>query len=265
MSLRISRRAATFGAALLPMLGHAASGDGALLACIAGGIRSPKNVARDRYRHPLEVLRFFGLRADQAVLEIEPGGGYWTEILAPFLKARGKYTAAVPMAGAELPGVRRFLAKLQADPTNYGAVAITPLADDEPLAPPGSQDLILSFRNLHDWMADGTAAAKLSAVHAALKRGGVFGLEDHRANPDAPQDPLAKSGYVREDYAKNLIRSAGFRLAGESPIGDNPLDTKDYPKGVWTLPPVLAAGPADRAKYLAIGESDRWTMKFRKV
>jgi len=265
LSLKISRRAVTLSALLLPMRGHAAAGDPSLRACIASAIRSPKNIARDRYRHPLEILSFFGLQPDQTVLEIEPGAGYWTEILAPFLKVRGHYTAAVPMAGAELPAARRFLAKLQADPANYAAVAVAPLTDGVALAPPGSQDLILSFRNLHDWMADGTATAKLSAVHAALKPGGVFGLEDHRANPDLPQDPLAKSGYVREDYAKNLIRSAGFRLAGESPIGDNPLDTKDYPKGVWTLPPVLAAGPTDRAKYLAIGESDRWTMKFRKV
>jgi predicted methyltransferase len=113
-------------------------------------------------------------------------------------------------------------------------------------------------------MADGTASAKLALIHAALKPGGAFGIEDHRGLTNAPQDPRAKSGYVREDYAKALITQAGFHLAAESPIGNNPRDTKDYPKGVWTLPPTLAMGEENRAKYIAIGESDRWTLKFIK-
>jgi len=143
-------------------------------------------------------------------------------------------------------------------------VIVTGLTDGIPIAAPNSTDLILSFRNLHDWMADGTAAQKLALIHAAPKPGGVFGIEDHRGLTTAPQDPRAKTGYVREDYAKAFIAAAGFHLAAESPIGDNPRDTKIYPKGVWTLPPTLALGQVDRAKYLAIGESDRWTLKFIK-
>jgi predicted methyltransferase len=157
------------------------------------------------------------------------------------------------------------LRKLLDDPADYGAVVVSGFADGVPIAPANSVDLVLSFRNLHDWMADGTAAQKLGLIHAVLKPGGVFGIEDHRGLTSAPQDERAKSGYVREDYAKALIARAGFRLAGESPVGNNPRDTKDYPKGVWTLPPSLAMGAVDRAKYLAIGESDRWTLKFVKL
>ncbi len=235
-----------------------------LAACIAGPWRSARNVARDRYRHPAAVLGFFGVTARRRVLEIEPGGGYWTEILAPYLKRQGRYIAALPSAGAEARAAdQRFLAKLAANPGLYGEVEVTGL-DVPPLRAAGSVDMVLSFRNLHDWMADGTAAAKLAAVHAVLRPGGVFGIEDHRAAATAPQDPRATSGYVREDYAAGLIERAGFRLTGRSEVGANPRDTKDYPKGVWTLPPSLAAGAADRARYLAIGESDRWTMRFVK-
>ncbi len=161
-------------------------------------------------------------------------------------------------------GERAFLQTLTSDPADYGDVIVTSLADGVALAPDGSADLVLSFRNLHDWMADGTVAAKLALIRAALKPGGVFGIEDHRGVADRPQDPKAKSGYVREDYAVRLIEQAGFRLVARSRIGDNPKDTKNYPKGVWTLPPVLAMGAVERAKYLAIGESDRWTCKFVK-
>jgi predicted methyltransferase len=210
------------------------------------------------------MLEFFGLRDNLAVLEIQPGGGYWTEILAPYLDAHGTYRVAVPPAPAPEQAMRAaYLKKLQSNPA-YGHVLVTDWTDTTPLAPPDSQDLILSFRNLHDWMADGSAGAKLAAIYAALKPGGVFGIEDHRGLTTIPQDPRAKSGYVREDYAKALIEHAGFHLAAETAIGNNPRDTKDYPKGVWTLPPTLALGTVDRAKYLAIGESDRWTMKFTK-
>jgi predicted methyltransferase len=234
-----------------------------LAAAIAGPWRSAGNVARDRYRHPAAVLGFFGVTATQSVLEIEPGGGYWTEILAPYLKAAGRYVAAVPLSGADVKGAQKFLAKLAASPGLYGEVEVTGLGDGA-LGAPASVDMVLSFRNLHDWMADGTATEKLAAIYAVLRPGGVFGIEDHRAAATAPQDPRAKSGYVRQDYAVGLMTEAGFRLAGRSEVGANPKDTKDYPKGVWTLPPTLAAGAVDRAKYLAIGESDRWTMRFVK-
>ena len=234
--------------------------DPALLAAIASPTRSPFNVARDQYRHPAEALTFFGLRDDQTVLEIEPGRGYWTEILAPYLKAHGRYIAAVPPAGA-----KALLGRLRSDPADYGEVTVTGFGGRAAMAPAGSANLVLSFRNLHDWMADGSVAATMRAIHVVLKSGGVLGMEDHRGLSTRPQDPRAKSGYVREDYARTLMESFGFRLVGVSQIGDNPRDTKDYPKGVWTLPPVLALGAADRAKYLAIGESDRWTMKFMKT
>lgn len=242
--------------------------DAKLAAAISSPTRSAANVARDRYRHPAAMLAFFGLRDNLSVVEIEPGAGYWTEILAPYLKAHGTYRVAIPPppAGAKraAQALAAYLSKLKKDPADYGKVIVSSFTDNAPIAPPNSVDLILSFRNLHDWMADGTAAVKLAAIYAALKPGGTFGIEDHRALTTLPQDPLAKSGYVREDYAIALIEKAGFKLAGESQIGDNPRDTKNYPKGVWTLPPVLAMGAVDRAKYLAIGESDRWTLKFIK-
>jgi predicted methyltransferase len=233
-----------------------------LAAAIANPGRSPRNIARDRYRHPAAMLAFFGLRATQSVLEIQPGGGYWTEILAPYLAPSGSYTAAVPPPPSpEWAGFLKFLAAASA---RYNDVRVTALSDTAPLGPPGSVDLVLSCRNLHDWMADGTAQTKLRAIYAVLKPGGVLGMEDHRGLPTQPQDPRARSGYVREDDAKTLIETAGFRLVATSQIGDNPRDLKNYPAGVWTLPPVLRLGAVDRAKYLAIGESDRWTMKFVK-
>jgi len=242
--------------------------DAVLAAAVAGAIRSAGNVARDRYRHPAEGLAFFGLRPGLSVVEIQPGAGYWTEILAPYLRGRGRYTVAIPPIPPgetrEAAAISRYLQKLLDDPRDYGEVVVSGFTDGIPIAPADSADLVLSFRNLHDWMADGSVTAKLALIYDVLKPGGVFGIEDHRGLTSAPQDPRAKSGYVREDYAKALIAQAGFKLAGESPIGDNPRDTKDYPKGVWTLPPTLAMGAVDRAKYLAIGESDRWTLKFAK-
>ena len=273
MRKSLSRRqfAATVSAAAIAAAaagGSAWAAEESLADIIAGPQRSPANVARDRYRRPAQALAFFGLRDDLSVLEIDPGGGYWTEILAPYLKARGQYRAAIPPppvnSARELAARAGFLAKLRDNQACYGRVQVSVFSDNAPLAAPDSIDLILSFRNLHDWMANGTAAEKLAAIYAALKPGGVFGIEDHRGLATQLQDPRAKSGYVREDYAIALIEHAGFKLAGESPIGDNPRDTKTYPKGVWTLPPVLAMGETDRAKYLAIGESDRWTLKFIK-
>jgi predicted methyltransferase len=239
-----------------------------LAAAIASPTRSAFNIARDRYRHPAAVLAFFGLRDNLSVVEIEPGAGYWTEILAPYLQAHGTYRVAMPPPPSDEPRLAAadaaFIRKLENDPADYGNVIVTGFSDAAPIAPPGTVDLVLSFRNLHDWMADGTASAKLAAIYAALKPGGVFGIEDHRGLTNQKQDPRAKSGYVREDYAIALIKAAGFNLTGVSQLGDNPRDTKNYPKGVWTLPPVLRMGAVDRAKYLAIGESDSWTLKFNK-
>jgi predicted methyltransferase len=263
--------AAAFGAvttSVIRLKSANAATDPKLLAAIDSPTRSPANVKRDRYRHPAEVLTFFGLRDNQSVVEIEPGAGYWTEILAPYLKAHGSYRVAIPPVPAgnkkEAAGMAAFIRKLAADPAAYGKVIVTGFGANTPIAAPNSIDLVLSFRNLHDWMAAGTASPHLGAIYATIKAGGVLGIEDHRGLTTQPQDPLAKSGYVREDYAIALIEKSGFKLAGSAAVGDNPRDTKNYPKGVWTLPPVLAMGSVDRAKYLAIGESDRWTLKFTK-
>ncbi|HVJ42105.1 MAG TPA: methyltransferase [Dongiaceae bacterium] len=244
--------------------------DPRLQTLVNGPQRSDKNRVRDIYRHPAETLTFFGLRDDQTVVEIEPGSGaWWTEILAPYLRDRGRYYAAGPadddMSTVAVSSRKGFAAKLAGNPALYDKVAVTQFDGDRfDIAPAGTADMVLSFRNLHDWMADGTAEPSLRAFYRALKPGGVFGLEDHRGRPDLPQDPKAASGYVRQDYAVALVEKAGFKLAGSSEIDANPKDTKDYPAGVWTLPPTLRLKDQDRAKYLAIGESDRFLLKFVK-
>jgi predicted methyltransferase len=259
-----SRRAFLAASTAALTLPGAALADTALDAAIASPIRGPANIARDRYRHPAALLEFFGLAPTQSVLEIQPGGGYWTEILAPYLKPHGCYTAAVPdLTPEEQALAATFRKKLAADPADFSAVRIVPLGHGT-LGAANSYGLILSFRNLHDWMAEGRTAQLLASIYTALKPGGVFGIEDHRAPASAPQDPTAKNGYVRQDYAIRLIESAGFKFLASAEIGANPRDTKNYPGGVWSLPPVLRQGTVDRAKYLAIGESDRWTLKFTK-
>ncbi len=229
---------------------------------IAGPQRTPAFQARDRYRHPLQGLKFFGLRPDMSVVEIWPSGGWWTEILAPYLRARGKYYAAIqpPFHDAA------FHDKLAAAPQYYDHVIVTEAGppDRWRIAPPGSVDLVLTFRNVHNWLADGYAKEMFAAMYRALKPGGVLGLVEHRAAPGTTRADWVKTGYVSEDYVIGLAREAGFRLVAKSEINANPKDTKNYPKGVWTLPPTLAMGRKDRARYLAIGESDRMTLKFVK-
>jgi predicted methyltransferase len=241
----------------------AQAADRRLAAAIASPSRTARNVARDHFRHPYDTLRFFGLRRGRTVLEILPSGGYWTEILSPYLSAKGRYIAAIPMSGTlpEQVHERVSFQQLQAsDPKRYGKITVVAFDPPYALVPPGSVDLVLSFRNLHNWMKRGTADQIIAAFYRALKPGGVLGIEDHRGGTDKPQDPQAADGYVREDYAIALIE----KLAAKSEIGANPKDTRDYPAGVWTLPPTLKLGDQDRAKYLAIGESDRFTLKFIK-
>ncbi|HVJ31724.1 MAG TPA: methyltransferase [Terriglobia bacterium] len=242
--------------------------DPRLQSLVAGPQRSDKNRARDIYRHPAETLAFFGLKPDQTVVEIEPGSaGWWTEILAPYLRDRGLYYAAGPAeddtSAAALSSRKGLAAKLAGDPALYDKVIVTQFDGERfDVAPAGTADMVLTFRNLHDWMADGSAVQSLHAFYRALKPGGVLGIEDHRGRTDRPQDPKAASGYVREDYAISLVEGAGFKLAATSEIDANPKDIKDYPAGVWTLPPTLRLKDQDRAKYLAIGESDRFLLKF---
>ncbi|MGH6845035.1 MAG: class I SAM-dependent methyltransferase [Methylocella sp.] len=236
--------------------------DPALAAIIAGPQRSDANKARDRYRHPLEVLTFFGVKADSNVIEIVPGkAGYWVEILAPYLKDRGRYTASGD-AGRDIAPLK---ARIAAGPELYGKTTITEFTGgDQEIAPPGSADFVLTFRNIHNWMRAGTADTAFQAFYKALKPGGILGVEEHRGRPDQPQDPQAKSGYVRQDFAIALAEKAGFKLLGASEINANPKDTKDYPDGVWTLPPTYRLKDQDRDKYSAIGESDRFVLKFAK-
>lgn len=233
-----------------------------LKAAVAGPQRSAKNRARDRYRHPVQTLMFFGIKPDMTVVEIWPGAGWYTEILAPYLKDRGKLYEAVPPG----PGEKRFRAKLAADPAVYGKVTVTELRPPEKteIAPPGSADMVLTFRNVHDWAAKGNAEAYFQAMYRALKPGGILGVVDHKARVDLPYDPRARSGYIRESEVIGLARKAGFRLLGQSNINVNPKDDTQHPAGVWTLPPTLRLGQKDRAKYLAIGESTRMTLKFVK-
>lgn len=231
--------------------------------------RSPANVARDPYRHPRETIEFFGIRADSVVVEILPGSaGYYMEILAPLLAEKGRYVAASRDASAApqyLADHAKLLARLEAQPKLYGKVAVTQFnADRHEIAPPGSADFVLTFRNLHNWIERGEADAALRAFHRALKPGGILGVVDHRGRADLSQEAQMKSGYVREDYAIALIEKAGFRLAGRSEANANPKDSKDHPAGVWTLPPTWRLKDQDRAKYQAIGESDRFTLRFER-
>ena len=260
------------GILLLGLLGARALADVAsdkLDRLIAGPQRSEPNRIRDPYRHPRETLAFFGLRDDMTVVEIWPGGGaWWTEILAPYLADHGRLYEALPDAASSSEarnGDAAFAAKVAAAPAVYGKVIVTTLSTgSEEIAPAGTADLVVTFRNLHDWVPRGTAEAELGAMYRALKPGGVLGIEDHRAANDQPQDPEAKSGYLREDYTIALVERAGFKFIAKSEINANPKDTKDYPAGVWTLPPTLRLKDQDRDKYVAIGESDRFTMKFVK-
>jgi predicted methyltransferase len=241
--------------------------DSALDAAIASPLRDAKAAARDAARHPAEVLRFFQLSAGQHVVELWPGSGYWTEILAPYLAAQGHYTAVLaPKSDADFgPAIRAWRARIALHPEHFGTITETRLdATHFEIAPPDSADLVLTFRNLHNWMEGGYAPQALAACFKALKPGGIFGIEEHRGRDDKPQDPKGESGYVRQDYAIALIKAAGFELLDSSEINANPRDTKDWPEGVWTLPPTLTLGEKDRAKYLAIGEADNFVLKFRK-
>jgi predicted methyltransferase len=271
----LGRLAASIAATLLlfsaPMASLAEGADSAALqALVAGGQRSDANRARDKYRHPFEVLAFFGVADNSSVIEILPGAsGYWTEILAPYLKAHGRYIAANGDKDSPSSEVQKdnagFAAKIAADPNDYDKVEVAEFHPGvKDLAPAGTADFVLTFRNIHNWMAAGTADQAFAAFFKALKPGGILGVEEHRASADQPQDPLAKSGYVRQDYAVALAEKAGFKLLGASEVNANPKDTKDYPAGVWTLPPTYRLKDQDREKYAAIGESDRFVLKFVK-
>ena len=251
---------------------HGASGavDPALQAVIDGEHRSVVHKARDQYRHPGETLTWLGLKSHMTVVEITPGRGWYTEILAPYLKDNGTFYAAGYDRESDRVYMRNLNKMLDEMLTSnldvYGTPTITELAPPHKtvIAPEGSADMVLTFRNVHNWMSAGTADGVFSAMYTALKPGGILGVVEHRGDPGTPQDPQARSGYVTEEAAIQMVEKAGFKRVAKSEVNANPKDTKDHPEGVWTLLPRLRLGQVDQEKYLAIGESDRMTLKFMK-
>jgi len=242
---------------------------GSLDRILAGNHRSEQNRARDVYRHPKETLLFFGVRPESHVVEVWPAGGWYTEVLAPLVREKGRYYAASFAPDPDSPYINRvaaeYRAKLASRPELYDKVVVTAFSRaGAEIAPAGSADLVLTFRNLHSWLEEGWAPESIALMYKALKPGGVLGVVDHRARAGAPVEPTARNGYVDETYAIKLIEAQGFKLAAKSEINANPRDTKDYEQGVWTLPPTYRLGDKDREKYAAIGESDRFTLKFVK-
>ena len=237
---------------------------------IVGNHRSEANIARNEFRNPVETLAFFGLRPDMTVIEIHPAGGWYTEIIAPYLRDQGRYYAAHFSPNSTAANQRRnlyaFEEKMVADPQRYSHVTIRHLLPpgEIAIAPPESADLAMTFRNVHNWIMAGLEHEFFEAFYAALKPGGVLGVVEHRALADAGMEVMETSGYVTEAYVKEIAAAAGFEFAGSSEINANPKDPTIHPEGVWTLPPSYRLGDTDREKYAAIGESDRMTLKFVK-
>ena len=239
------------------------------LAKLANGEhRSADNIARNEWRHPVETLEFFDVAKGKTVVEIWPGGGWYTEILAPYLKDDGRYVAAHWDRESDMEFIRkavdRYMEKLAEYPDLYGNTEVVALMypDKMEFMPENSADVVLTFRNIHNWMGRDFADDMFRAMYRVLKPGGTLGVVEHRGNPDVPQDPKGASGYVNEDVAIAMAEAAGFKFVAKSEINANPKDTKDYEKGVWTLPPTMRAG--DQPEYREIGESDRFTLKFTK-
>lgn len=237
----------------------------AIASAVAADSRTAANIARDTYRHPSETLTFFGVKPGDTVVELWPGGGWYTEILAPLAKAgKGTLYAAAPWDR----GLNRIKQWKESAPSVYGAVKLAefPSAGANPKVPDNSADAVLTFRNVHNWRFGGTdqVATNFSQIYAMLKPGGTLGIVEHRLPEDMNSALEEKSGYMKRSSIMAYAEAAGFKLAGESDVNANAKDTHDYPKGVWTLPPSLAEGDSDRAKFVAIGESDRMTLKFVK-
>lgn len=236
---------------------------------VNSGYRTPANKERDQYRHPVETLNFFGIKPDMTVVEISPGAGWYLEILAPFLAKNGHYIAAAPPSTPENTYMAELNAKvsawLKSFPEVEKTVKFTAFAPPKQvtIAEPDSADMVLTFRNVHNWMSRDAAAQSFKAFFKALKPGGVLGVVEHRANANS-KDLKGKTGYVTEAQVIRYATQAGFVLDEKSEINANAKDTKDHPEGVWTLPPSLRLGDEDKEKYLAIGESDRMTLRFVK-
>ena len=250
--------------------GHA-GGHGSLdwSTALSGDHRTEANKARDAHRHPRETLNFFGLESDMTVLEVSPGGGWYTEILAPLLLEHGKLVAGHGSPNGSAYNRRslgRYLQKLGENNDIYAGVEVRVM--QPPKAPidvaAGSVDLALVFRNVHSWLRAGNADAALADIFRSLKPGGTLGVVQHRGDEGMSLDEMKRKAYVPESKVIELVQAAGFVLEAKSEINANAKDTKDYPKGVWTLPPSFTEGDKDRAKYEAIGESDRMTLRFTK-
>jgi predicted methyltransferase len=245
-------------------------------AAIAGAWRDPKNTPRDVYRHPRETLTFFGVEPNETVVEITPGGGGWySEILAPYLRDRGRYIGAMvdPMAAAEgrsrefqQKALDELKARMAKFPAQFDRAQIATFDPKQPVfAAPGSVDTVLTFRNVHNWTGTpGRAESYFKAFFDALKPGGTLGVVDHRAKPGTEMEKMKTSGYLTEALVIKLATDAGFRLDAKSEVNANPKDTADHKNGVWTLPPSNRHDPEDAAMYQAIGESDRMTLRFVK-
>lgn len=236
----------------------------AIQAAVTATTRTPANVTRDAARHPAETLAFFGVKPGQTVVELWPGGGWYTEILAPLTSSAGTLYAAGPWERG-LTGVKTLQA---ANPAVYGKVKLAafPAPEGTPAVPDASADVVLTFRNVHNWRFGGVDAAQANfdAVFKMLKPGGTFGVVDHRLPENMDSALEEKSGYMKESSVIGFAEKAGFRLVGRSEVNANPKDTHDHPEGVWTLPPSYRLKDVDRAKYQAIGESDRMTLRFEK-
>jgi predicted methyltransferase len=239
---------------------------------LKGDWRDPKNVARDQYRHPAGTLGFFGVTPHSKVIEIWPGGGWYAEILVPYTTKHGSYTGAVtnPNVYSKESTKNYYLKqntalreKFAANPETYKKASLLEFDPAKPvLGKPGSADVVLTFRNVHNWRMAKQQDGMFAAFYTVLKKGGTLGVVEHRAIKDVADDD--RSGYVSESQVIALATKAGFKLAGKSQINYNFKDTKDYPGGVWTLPPTFGDGDKDKEKYTAIGESDRMTLKFVK-
>jgi predicted methyltransferase len=246
----------------------------ALDAALAAPHRSERNKARDRFRHPRETLTFFGLRRDMTVVEIWPGGGWYTEVLAPVLKGKGKLYAAQygsrPAFDYQPQEMAALRDKAKKYPDVFSEVQFTALwsPNELAIAPPGTADLVVTFRNVHNWLAPEykqDPAKLFGAFFTALKPGGVLGITDHRWPDPKTEDRTARNGYVSEERVIALAKAAGFEFVGSSEVNRNPKDTHDHKNGVWTLPPDLSVPEGeDKQKYIDIGESDRMTLRFRK-
>ncbi len=249
---------------------YAPAVEGPLRDAVASPARTDRERARDAWRHPAETLAFFGVRDDATVIELWPGGGYYTAILAPLLSARGKLVEPLfdpngDPKSEDTQDARYIGERLAKTPAVFGKVATVRIAaPDFSFGPDASADFVLTFRNVHNWIDAGYADKVFAAAARVLRPGGVLGVEEHRGKPGMTRQEIVKSGYVPEDVVVSLAAAAGLKLADRSEVNANPRDTKDYPQGVWSLPPTYAEKDVNRDKYAAIGESDRMTLKFVK-